>query len=222
MAATSFATLPEGIVTMPPGAQLGAALGSVDPTRVAPRDTATLLAASRRQLSHTEALHAQDRRRSRAREALARFPSAALRRWIEQRDRTCCFRPCGATASGCDIDHTIEVIAGGLTVPINLGPACGHDHHAKGPGGWQVRQDRPGHFTWTSPTGNDYASGTPKIVPDLPYPLPREQQGYSDFLPRELADHGPLWHNNPYPPPETPPDAPPDDPDDPYPEKPPF
>ena len=37
------------------------------------------------------------------------------------------------------------------------------------------------------------------MIPELPDPLPPEQRDRSDPLPGEYADHGPLWHNAPYP-----------------------
>ena len=164
-----------------------------------------------------------ERRRARAREAWQRFPSAALRRWVEQRDRVCSFPPCGASATRCEIDHTLAVVAGGTTISTNLGPACSHDHRAKGPGRWTLRQHRRGRFTWTSPTGNRYPGRTPPVIPDLPPPLPPEQRGRSDPLPDQYADHGPLWHNNPRPGVPTPPPDPPAAGTDPtYPDEPPF
>ncbi|MDD7964771.1 HNH endonuclease signature motif containing protein [Actinomycetospora lemnae] len=93
------------------------------------------------------------RRRARAHEALARFPSAALRRWITMRDRSCVFPPCGASALAAEIDHTHAVTDHGRTLPANLDPACGHDHDLKDRG-WTLTQPRPGWFRWTSPTGH--------------------------------------------------------------------
>ena len=54
-----FASLPEGIATTPPGAELGALLEQVDPRAVSPHDAVTLTLAWRRQLSHHEARYAR-------------------------------------------------------------------------------------------------------------------------------------------------------------------
>ncbi|MFC5140133.1 hypothetical protein ACFPK1_17970 [Actinomycetospora rhizophila] len=148
------------------------------------------------------------RRRRRAREALARFPSAALRRWITMRDRSCVFPPCGASALESEIDHTLSVLEHGLTVGANLGPACGHDHDLKDQG-WRLEQPRPGWFTWTSPTGHTYDRPPRPVVDDLPAPRPPATPSRAE--PHQYADDGPMWENDPSPPHvETPaPDAPP-------------
>ncbi|MEJ2864191.1 HNH endonuclease signature motif containing protein [Actinomycetospora flava] len=138
------------------------------------------------------------RRRRHAREALARFPSAALRRWITMRDRACVFPPCGASAIEAEIDHTRSVLEHGLTVGANLGPLCGHDHDLKDHG-WTLTQPRPGWFTWTSPTGHTYERPPRPVVDDLPAPRPPSVP--SNPEPDRCADDGPLWENDPYPPP---------------------
>jgi hypothetical protein len=136
------------------------------------------------------------------REALARFPTAALARWIEMRDRGCVFPTCAATAMACDLDHTLAYIAaGGLTVHTNLDPLCGHDHHAKHDGGWHLAQPCPGCFTWTSPTGHTYTRDPQSPLPDLPDPRPPGDGQRSHTEPTGYADahHGPVWDNEPYP-----------------------
>ncbi|GAA4785956.1 hypothetical protein GCM10023200_19890 [Actinomycetospora chlora] len=169
------------------------------------------------------------RRRRRAREALARFPSAALRRWITMRDRSCVFPPCGASALESEIDHTLAVAGHGPTRSDNLGPACRHDHDLK-EHGWTLVQLRPGWFRWVSPTGHAYERPPRPVVDDVPGPRP--PAGRSSTEPCEYADEGPLWveelHRAPpapaegRPPSGTPPAGPasapgppPDDPDPP-------
>ena len=111
------------------------------------------------------------RRRERVREALARFPSVALRRWITMRDRSCVFPPCGASALAAEIDHTRAVVERGLTAPENLVPVCGHDHDLKDQG-WTLAQPGPGWFVWTSPTGHTYPRPPQAVADDLPDPRP--------------------------------------------------
>jgi hypothetical protein len=42
----------------------------------------------------------------------------------------------------------------------NLGGACRRRRHQlKQHPRWQLRQTRPGHFTWTSPAGRTYTTG---------------------------------------------------------------
>jgi hypothetical protein len=55
-----------------------------------------------------------------------RFPSPALRRYIEARDRKCSFPACLRPAQQCDIDHTTPHGDGGVTAAENLEPACKH------------------------------------------------------------------------------------------------
>ncbi|MDD7935525.1 HNH endonuclease signature motif containing protein [Actinomycetospora straminea] len=136
------------------------------------------------------------RRRRRAREALARFPSAALRRWITVRDRSCVFPPCGASALEAEIDHTRSVLERGLTLADNLGPACGHDHDLKDRG-WTLTQPRPGWFRWTSPTGHAYERPPRPVVDDLPEPRPPTASSSTE--PHHYADDGPAWDNDPRP-----------------------
>ncbi|MEJ2885400.1 HNH endonuclease signature motif containing protein [Actinomycetospora aeridis] len=137
------------------------------------------------------------RRRRRAQEALARFPSAALRRWITMRDRSCVFPPCGASALESEIDHTRSVLEHGLTVGSNLGPACGHDHDLKDQG-WFLEQFRPGWFRWTSPTGHTYDRPPRPVIEDLPAPRPFTVSSSAE--PHQFAGDGPIWENEPYPP----------------------
>ena len=134
------------------------------------------------------------RRRARAREALARFPSSALRRWITMRDRSCVFPPCGASAIDAEIDHNRAVVDRGLTVGTNLGPTCAHDHDLKDQG-WTLTQPQPGWFVWTSPTGHPYERAPRPVAEDLP--APRLPSTPSSTEPDRYADDGPLWDNHP-------------------------
>jgi hypothetical protein len=145
------------------------------------------------------------RRRQRAREALARFPSTAMRRWITMRDRSCVFPPCGASALAAEIDHTRPVAEHGLTVAGNLGPACSHDHDLKDQG-WTLTQPRPGWFTWTSPTGHSYPRPPRPVGDELPEPLPPTIASSTE--PDRYADDGPVWDRPPPPPAGHPPDPP--------------
>ena len=124
------------------------------------------------------------------------------------RDRGCIFPSCGAHAIACDLDHTLAWFAEhGLTVAGNLDPLCGHDHHVKHDGGWQLAQPCPGCFTWTSPTGHTYGVPPRSAIPDLPEPTPLDDRQRSSTEPTGYADNGPVWDNEPYP--ELPPTVPP-------------
>ncbi len=82
----------------------------------------------------------------------------ALRRWLRLRDDTCTFAMCGISARRCDIDHTRDWHAhDGPTDHDNLAHLSRGHHTLKHHGGWRVRQDKPGHLTWTSYLGREYA-----------------------------------------------------------------
>jgi hypothetical protein len=101
-----------------------------------------------------------------------RFPGAALRRYLEVRDRHCMGPGCRAPARGSDLDHTRGHACGGTTVEDNLQPLCRHDHRLKHDGGWALRQPEPGRFVWTSRLGHTYPIDPPPIMEPLPEPAP--------------------------------------------------
>ncbi len=117
-------------------------------------------------------------------EAGNRFPSAALRAWVQARDRTCRAPGCAADAVGCDIDHTVPVTQDGLTVATDLGPFCRSDHVFKHDPdtGWTVEQPTAGRFVWTAPTGRVHVV-EPEPYDPLPDPVPR-----ADGSPVSLPD----------------------------------
>jgi len=130
-------------------------------------------------------------------EARRRFPPAALARWIQVRDRSCVFPPCGASSLVAEIDHTLAVTHGGLTAGPNLDPACHHDHRLKHEGGWHLEQPEPGAFTWTSPTGHTYERRPRPVLPELPDPAPGRYR--SSTTPEGFACDDVLWIGDPYP-----------------------
>jgi hypothetical protein len=127
----------------------------------------------------------------------SRFPGSALRRWTEMRDRTCVFPPCRESAVNAEIDHTRPHGAGGPTADGNLGPVCLHDHLLKDRPGWHVGQPRPGHFTWTSPTGHTYPRCPQALFDALPEPDPPDRP--SCDTPHGYATNDPIWEGDPYP-----------------------
>lgn len=102
-------------------------------------------------------------------------PTAALARYIRNRDLTCRFPGCTVPAARCDIDHTepfnhADPAAGGLTVAGNLGCYCRTHHLLKTfDSGWRDRQLADGAIVWTAPNGHTYTT-TPAgaaLFPDL-------------------------------------------------------
>lgn len=82
-------------------------------------------------------------------------PPAALKTYVEARDRTCRFPTCSQPARRCDLDHTRPYRDSSRTHPDNLGALCRRHHKLKDrPGSkWKLAQSALGRFTWTTPTG---------------------------------------------------------------------
>ena len=91
-----------------------------------------------------------------------RRPTAAQRRHVETRDRTCTFPGCRSPATDCDLDHRTPHSQGGPTHITNLGPLCRHHHNIHHHHGWTYQPLPGGDYQWTSPLGHTYTtSGTP-------------------------------------------------------------
>lgn len=119
-------------------------------------------------------------------------PPADLDAHVRHRDQSCARPGCGASAFGCDLDHTVDFHRGGSrgsTSHDNLGPLCPRDHQIKTDGGFAVEQPSAGTFRWTTPTGHSY-----EHTPGRPPPLPASPPSAS-----------PLTPSPPTPPPLTPP-----------------
>jgi Domain of unknown function (DUF222) len=107
-------------------------------------------------------------------------PPQALRDHIIARDKTCRFTTCDIDADRADIDHTDEAAAGGPTSDANSGPLHRRHHSGKTLHAWRLRQDRPGHYLWISPTRHIYevepeAIGTTIVEFDqVRHPIPVE------------------------------------------------
>ena len=82
---------------------------------------------------------------------------AALRRFIEARDRTCRFPGCHRRADLSQIDHAIAWSAGGATSRDNLGALCTRHHQLKTHAGWTITDSAvDGSCQWQSPAGFGY------------------------------------------------------------------
>lgn len=92
-------------------------------------------------------------------------PPASLKQFVRARDRTCTMPGCAQPAERCDVDHIIAARPDprtglptlGSTADWNLGPSCRHHHLSKdGSGGFRVRRDPDGSYSWTTPLGREY------------------------------------------------------------------
>jgi hypothetical protein len=91
-----------------------------------------------------------------------RRPTAAQRRHVQARHRTCGFPGCRNPAVDCDLDHRIRYTDGGPTTVGNLGPLCRHHHVIYHRHHWTYQPIAGGDNLWTSPLGHTYTtSGTP-------------------------------------------------------------
>lgn len=82
-------------------------------------------------------------------------PTAAQRRLVERRDRTCTFPCCSTPASRCDADHRRPWRSGGFTSSTGLGATSRRHHRAK-QAGWRPIPLHDGSVLWNSPSGRTY------------------------------------------------------------------
>ncbi|VAW04445.1 hypothetical protein MNBD_ACTINO01-1333 [hydrothermal vent metagenome] len=90
-----------------------------------------------------------------------RYPTAAQRRRIEERDRVCVFPGCRIPAIDSDIDHIVAVADGGTTTDDNLAPLCRYHHRIKHGYGWTYQRTTDGRYRWISPAGHVYTKIRP-------------------------------------------------------------
>ena len=82
-------------------------------------------------------------------------PTAAQRRLVERRDRTCTFPSCTAPAHRSDLDHR-RPWPRGSTSSANL-TALSRKHHRAKQAGWAAGPGPAGSTIWTSPCGRTYS-----------------------------------------------------------------
>ncbi len=111
-------------------------------------------------------------------------PPADLDSHVRSRDRTCTFPGCRVPAHVCDLDHTVPFPLG-PTADHNTGAECRHHHRGKHEAGWTLVQPRPGHFTWTLPTGHTYTTKPPPLpgTPDWATRPPTPRSPHDDEIP---------------------------------------
>lgn len=89
-----------------------------------------------------------------------RRPTAAQRREVQARYRTCVFPGCRMPAKVCDVDHSTQWSEGGKTTVGNTAPLCEHDHTGRHAAGWTYRRLPDGRHEWTSRLGHTYVTRT--------------------------------------------------------------
>jgi hypothetical protein len=103
-------------------------------------------------------------------------PSAAQRRFLTTRDRTCRHPGCHVSAGWADIDHVVAHAVGGPTDCANLCCLCRRHHRLKtfAPG-WRHTLSDDGVLTVITPTGVTRTSRPPgyRVLTEPPAPPPR-------------------------------------------------
>jgi len=89
----------------------------------------------------------------------SRRPTAAQRRNVQARDRTCVFPGCRMPALGSDIDHRIPWVESGRTASSDLAPLCRHCHTIRHRSAWTYRRLQDGRPCWTTKVGHTYITG---------------------------------------------------------------
>ncbi|HKX74486.1 MAG TPA: DUF222 domain-containing protein [Acidimicrobiia bacterium] len=87
-----------------------------------------------------------------------RRPTAAQRRMVETRRRTCIFPGCRMPAIRCDLDHRRPFAQGGETCPHNLEPLCRFHHQLRHRTNWTHQPLPNGDHLWISPLGRRYTT----------------------------------------------------------------
>jgi hypothetical protein len=85
-------------------------------------------------------------------------PAPRLREFVTARDVTCRFPTCRQPVWRCDLDHSVPYHKGGRTCACNLGGLCRFHHQIKQHRLWQLIQQAPGMFAWTTPAGRVYTA----------------------------------------------------------------
>lgn len=128
-------------------------------------------------------------------------PSAALRRFIATRDRTCQFPGCPRRAKRCDLDHRCPYDDGGPTSAENLHALCRRHHNLKTRRLWSVVLDDDSGQTWTSNlTGRRHRVPPPWDEDPAPDPSPRTTTPDPPWLDVEGEDRA--FQLDPEPPPD--------------------
>jgi hypothetical protein len=91
-------------------------------------------------------------------------PTAAQRRFLLARDKTCRVPGCETKAKHCDIDHVVPYSRGGPTDVTNLWPVCEGHHTMKHHAPWGFEQLAHGGTRIHSPAGYDYTYGPTPIL----------------------------------------------------------
>jgi len=97
-----------------------------------------------------------------------RVVTKAIRRAVEERDKTCVFAGCEAPRYFCDVHHLLEWIFGGETSVENSALVC-EPHHTKLHHGFRLERDPGGRWHTYRPDGSEIIvlGGAPELAEPL-------------------------------------------------------
>ncbi len=90
-----------------------------------------------------------------------RRPTAAMRRHVEARRRTCVFPGCRMPATRSDMDHRVPWSESRRTRTADLAPLCRHHHTVRHLAGWSYRTADGASVTWSTPLRHTYTRRGP-------------------------------------------------------------
>jgi len=92
-----------------------------------------------------------------------RRPTPTQKRIVQTRNPTCVYPGCRIDSAQCELNHETPWAEAHRTTILELGPLCRHHHTNHHHRGWKLKQNKPGHYQWTSPLGHAYT-----VKPDPP------------------------------------------------------
>ena len=116
-------------------------------------------------------------------------PTAAMRRTVRAKWRTCTVPGCSHPAAWCEIEHCcrfskVDPGSGGLTVMENLHAMCKHHHQLKTMGRIGLKRLRRNEMAWVLPMGVTATTSPPPLAAGLDPPDPDELLAQADRFDR--------------------------------------
>ncbi|WP_374700113.1 HNH endonuclease signature motif containing protein [Brevibacterium sp. Mu109] len=116
-------------------------------------------------------------------------PTAAMRRTVRAKWRTCTVPGCSYPAGWCEIEHCcrfskIDPASGGLTVMENLHAMCKHHHELKTQGVIRLQRLGRNEVAWVLPMGQTASTSPPPLAAGLDPPDPGVLVARAELLDR--------------------------------------
>ena len=119
-------------------------------------------------------------------------PTAAMRRTVRAKWRTCTVPGCSQPAGWCEIEHccrfsTVDPASGGLTVMEKLHAMCKHHHQLKTMGTIRLQRLSRNEVAWVLPLGVTASTSPPPLAAGLDPPDPEELLAQAERFDRGLV-----------------------------------